>query len=427
MQIELKLNNLPESVTEASISQWYKQVGERVQRDEKLLDVETDKVMLEIPSPVDGVLEAIRAAEGSTVAADDVLAILSDSPDQQQEQSKDFGKDETIAERQETPRFGPAVKHLINQYRLDAGQITPSGSKGQILKQDVLDYIRQHKIADSSSATQADVVVAEQADEHQAAPSAQQDTRATAAVQNQVSTATTAATARETRRQPMSSIRRMIAQRLLQAQQNAAILTTFNEVDMSQVIHLRKTYGERFKDKYQVKLGFMSFFVRAVTQALQQFPVINSSVEGDDILYHEYYDIGIAVGSKRGLVVPVLRNADSMSFARIEQQIATYAAQARAGTIALEDITGGTFSISNGGVYGSLLSTPILNPPQSAILGLHKIEKRAVVIDDEIVIRPMMYLALSYDHRIIDGSDAVQFLVHVKNNIEDMANILLEL
>lgn len=439
MTVEVKLNDLPESVSDATISVWYKKPGDSVSRDEKLVDVETDKVMLEIPAPADGVLRAILQESGAVVQAGTVLAQIDEqAAPSQSVHVEDHGSTKTDTDTAQNivmddmqaveseqivtapePRFehlSPAVRHLLAQHQLRAEQITPSGRDGRLLKQDVLAYLRQQQ-------AQPELDYNSKKDPE---PIEQKEEINTYASQDSVvEIARKVSGQRATRVEPMSRIRRMIAQRMQQAQQNAAILTTFNEVDMSQVIQLRAQYGEAFQQRHQVKLGFMSFFVKAVTHALQQFPIINAALDGDNIIYHEYYDIGIAVGSDRGLVVPVLRDTDHLDFAQIEQQIKHYATQAREGRIALEDISGGTFTITNGGVYGSLLSTPILNPPQSAILGLHKIMRRPVVVDDKIVIRPIMNLALSYDHRLIDGSDAVRFLVQVKNNIEDSARMLL--
>ncbi|MCU7837385.1 MAG: 2-oxoglutarate dehydrogenase complex dihydrolipoyllysine-residue succinyltransferase [gamma proteobacterium symbiont of Taylorina sp.] len=416
MTIELKLTTLPESVSEATIVSWYKKPGERVRQDEKLADIETDKVILDIPAPVSGVLIKIITPEGTTIQAETVIGLIEEGDAAAMDTPDTVQNPVSIPETAREIALSPAVRNMLNEFNLDASVITATGKRGRLLKADIVNYLE--KIAApvitetsqsiSTPSTAESVIVA--------------DSEAAKHTPNSTQTMIS----REPRRVPMSRIRSSIAKRLVEAQQNAAILTTFNEVDLTEVIAIRTEFAESFKKQKEVKLGFMSFFVKAVTNSLKQFPIINAATEGNDILYHDYFDIGIAVGSERGLVVPILRDADKMSFAQIESAIAVFAQKARDGSIAIEDISGGSFTITNGGVFGSLLSTPILNPPQSAILGLHKIQRRPIAIGDEIAIRPMMNLALSYDHRIIDGSDAVRFLVSIKNTLEKPASLFLE-
>lgn len=382
MTIEIRVPELPESIADAVVASWLKQQGEYVDNEMPLLELETDKVVLEVPAPADGILEKILCQQGETVVAGDVLALLTP----QKEKHK-----------QTVPSASPSVRKMMNEQGVSAAQVTATGAKGHILKRDVEAVSTKSKqVAETPSIA---------------------------------STSTTMGTdeQRKERRVPMSRLRQRVAERLVQAQQNAAILTTFNEVDLSDISRLRKTYQERFQHAHGTKLGFMSFFVKAATEALKRFPEVNARIEGNDIIYQGFYDIGVAVSTERGLVVPLLRNTDQMGHAAIEKNIADYANRARDGRLTMEELTGGTFSISNGGVFGSMLSTPILNPPQSAILGMHRIEERAVVRDGEIVIRPMMYLALSYDHRLIDGKTAVGFLMLIKGLLEDPASLLLEL
>jgi len=412
MTIELKLTTLPESVTEATVISWYKKPGEQVKQDDKLADIETDKVILDIPAPANGVLTKIVAPEGTVIEADALLGLMEEG-DEAAMDEPDTGQNPVSApDPKKDIALSPAVRNLINEHALNPELIPASGKDGRLLKGDVLEYL-QNKPAQSfptQPIPNTSQVVAEDTPTPQATQAKPQ-----------------LAGNREPRRVPMSRLRARIAERLIEAQQNAAILTTFNEVDLTEVMAIRSEFGEDFLQRHEVKLGFMSFFVRAVTDSLKSFPIINASTENNDILYHDFYDIGIAVGSSRGLVVPILRDADTMSFAEVESNISNYAKKARDGSIAMEDISGGSFTITNGGVFGSLLSTPILNPPQSAILGLHKIQRRPMAVGDKIEIRPMMNLALSYDHRIIDGSDAVRFLVSVKNKMEKPASMLLEI
>jgi len=408
---EVRVPTLPESVTDATVLTWHKQPGDPVARDENLLDLETDKVVLEVPSPVDGVLGELRAEAGATVTSDDVLAIVEagaaakEAPAEtpapattEPETAPETAKPAETRAAASPPVLTPAVRRLIKELSIDPSHIEGTGKDGRILKSDVMRYLDQQK-----KESEADDIRASRPDE------------------------AAAEAARSEKRVPMSRLRARVAERLLQAQQQAAILTTFNEVDLYEVMQLRKKYKDSFEKQHGIRLGFMSFFVRAAIEALQKFPVVNASVDGDDIVYHNYFDIGIAVGSPRGLVVPILRDADQLSFARIEQSIREFGQKAQDGTLSYDELTGGTFTISNGGVYGSMLSTPILNPPQSAILGMHNIVERPVVIDGEIKVRPMMYLALSYDHRIIDGKEAVQTLVTIKQCLEDPARLLLNI
>ncbi|NGX16660.1 2-oxoglutarate dehydrogenase complex dihydrolipoyllysine-residue succinyltransferase [Wenzhouxiangella sp. XN24] len=420
MSMEVKVPQLPESVADATLVAWHKSPGDRVSRDENLADLETDKVVLEVPAPADGVLKEIRISDGTTVTAGEILAIL--------EEGEAGGKAETAApaaaagaasaddaagaatdeeegdEGEETPgkaagRLSPSVRRLVDEHGLDPADIRGSGRDGRITKADVMDFLERP--AGKPGAGEA-----------AAAPS-----KPGAAARG----------AREERRIPMTRMRTRIAERLVEAQATAAMLTSFNEVDLGAVMDIRKRYRDSFEKKHGVRIGFMSFFVKAAIEALRKFPVVNASVEGSDLIYHDYYDIGVAVSTDRGLMVPVLRDADVMSFADIERNIGEYAARARDGKIGVDDLTGGTFTITNGGVFGSLMSTPIINPPQSAILGMHKIQDRAMVVDGEIRVRPMMYIALTYDHRIIDGREAVQFLVSVKESLEDPARLLIQL
>ena len=405
MTIEIKAPLLPESVPDGTILTWYKNVGDTVKMDELLADIETDKVVIEVASPIDGTLTEILKDSGDIIVSNEAIARV--------EQGSSIGNSETattelaatpaattgkIAELENNLITSPAAKKLIEENRLAAHSIVGSGKGGRITKEDVLDYIRA-----SSS---------------QSVP------------QPKISVASTENTAkgRIEERVPMSRLRAKVADRLLEAVQTTAMLTTFNEANMEAIIDIRTRYKDEFGEAHSgTRLGFMSFFVRACTEALKRFPAVNASIDGTDIVYHGYQDIGVAVSSPRGLVVPVLRNADHMGLAQVEREINKLAEKARDGNLAIEEITGGTFTISNGGVFGSLLSTPILNPPQTAILGMHKIQDRPMSVDGEIKILPMMYLALSYDHRMIDGKEAVQFLDTIKRLIEDPTRLLLEI
>jgi len=410
MSTEVRVPTLPESVSDATVLTWHKKPGEAIARDENLVDLETDKVVLEVPSPVAGVLKEAVAEAGAVVTADQLLAIveagatatgpateLPTSPEKLAQASAPAQAD-TAESPDEDPDqvLTPAVRRLVKELNIDASKIKGSGKNGRILKSDVMAFLDQQGSSDDA------------------------DLRATVPVANVAAT-----DVRQERRVPMTRLRARIAERLVEAQQNAAILTTFNEVNLKAAMDLRSRHKDAFEKAHDVRLGFMSFFVKAAVEALKKFPVVNASVDGNDIVYHNYFDIGVAVGSPRGLVVPILRDADQMTFAQIEDTIRTFGQKAKDGSLSYEELTGGTFTISNGGVFGSMLSTPILNPPQSAILGMHNIVDRPVVENGEIVIRPMMYLALSYDHRIIDGREAVQCLVTIKQCMEDPARMLL--
>ncbi len=397
---DVRVPTLPESVTDATVLTWHKKPGDPVSRDENLLDLETDKVVLEVPSPIDGVLTEIKAEEGAVVTSDDILAILTEGAVAAAAPAASEPAAEAPAESDDDPILTPAVRRLVKEMKIDPSQVTGTGKEGRILKSDVMRYLDEQKNQPA------------EAKEAKAAANAAPDDIALGP--------------RDEKRVPMSRLRARVAERLLEAQANAAILTTFNEVDLQNVIELRKKYKDQFEKQHDTRLGFMSFFVKAAVEALKKFPAVNASIDGDEIVYHNYFDIGIAVGSPRGLVVPILRDADQMSFAEIEARIREYGEKARDGSLSYDDLTGGTFTISNGGVYGSMLSTPILNPPQSAILGMHNIVERPVVVNGEIVIRPMMYLALSYDHRIIDGRESVQTLVTIKELLEDPARLMLQ-
>ena len=398
MSIEVKVPNLPESVADATIATWHKKIGDKVTRDENILDLETDKVVLEVPSPIDGILQEILFHEGDTVHSGDLLArIETGASAAATAPANPKGQDVSALDDKST---GPAVRRLLAENDLQPNQIKGSGKDGRVTKDDVMTFIE-------SSRGGAPVVAANVAKKPADVPMA--------------------SSAREERRVPMSRLRAKVAERLLQAQHNAAMLTTFNEVNMQNVIDLRNQYKARFEQKHAVKLGFMSFFVKASIEALKHFPAINASIDGSDIVYHGYYDLGIAVSTPRGLIVPVLHDADQLDFAGIEKSISGFGEKARAGTLSYDDLKGGTFTITNGGVFGSMLSTPILNPPQCAILGMHAIKERAVVENGQIVIRPIMYLALSYDHRLVDGREAVQFLVTIKECLESPAHLLLNI
>jgi len=397
---DVRVPTLPESVTDATVLTWHKKPGDPVSRDENLLDLETDKVVLEVPSPIDGVLTEIKAEEGAVVTSDDILAILTEGVVAAAAPATNESASEAPTESDDDPILTPAVRRLVKEMNIDPSQVTGTGKEGRILKSDVMRYLDEQKNQPA------------EAKEAKAAASAAPDDIALGP--------------RDEKRVPMSRLRARVAERLLEAQANAAILTTFNEVNLQNVIELRKKYKDQFEKQHDTRLGFMSFFVKAAVEALKKFPAVNASIDGDEIVYHNYFDIGIAVGSPRGLVVPILRDADQMSFAEIEARIREYGEKARDGSLSYDDLTGGTFTISNGGVYGSMLSTPILNPPQSAILGMHNIVERPVVVNGEIVIRPMMYLALSYDHRIIDGRESVQTLVTIKELLEDPARLMLQ-
>ncbi|MBK7249818.1 MAG: 2-oxoglutarate dehydrogenase complex dihydrolipoyllysine-residue succinyltransferase [Gammaproteobacteria bacterium] len=404
MTIEIRVPQLPESIADATLVAWHRQPGEAVSRDENLADLETDKVVLEVPAPVNGVLRELRVTTGTTVTSGQVIAVIEEGAAALPAAAKAVA----VAAAPVSPpasardpagpdagKLSPAVRRLVEEHQLDPAQIPASGRSGRLTKSDVVGYLDRRLPAQEALPP--------------AVPAPSQP----------------AGTDRAEQRVPMTRLRQRIAERMVQAQATQALLTTFNEVDLTAVRELRARHRDRFEKEQGVKLGFMSFFVKACIEALKKYPVVNASVEDRDIVYHEYYDIGVAVSTDRGLVVPVVRDADRKGFGELEKEIAAYADRAREGTIALEELTGGTFTITNGGVFGSLLSTPIVNAPQSAILGMHKIQDRPMVVDGQIAVRPMMYLALTYDHRIIDGREAVQFLVTVKECLEDPGRMLL--
>ena len=393
MIIDVKVPMLSESVSEGTLLEWKKKVGEAVARDEILIDIETDKVVLEVPSPQAGVLVEIVAQDGETVVADQVLARIDTAATAAAEAPAAAPAEAAPAAAPAAAQNNaamPAAAKLAAETGVDVNALQGSGRDGRVLKEDV-----QNAAAKPAAAAAPAIALP--------------------------------AGARPEERVPMSRLRARVAERLLASQQENAILTTFNEVNMKPIMDLRAKYKDKFEKEHGVKLGFMSFFVKAAVAALKKYPVVNASVDGKDIVYHGYFDIGIAIGSPRGLVVPILRDADQMSIADIEQAIVDYAKKAKDGKIAIEDLTGGTFSITNGGTFGSMMSTPIINPPQSAILGMHATKERAVVENGQVVVRPMMYLALSYDHRIIDGREAVLTLVAIKDALEDPARLLLDL
>ncbi len=394
--MELIVPTLGESITEATVSKWLKKVGDSFEADEPLVEIETDKITVEVPAPSAGSISEIKVEEGADVNIGGVLALLGDqkttngSAANEKAEIKDTPKvkpeeqKETTSSdvNQDNPKLSPAVQKLVAENNLSADKISSSRSDGRLTKEDVFNFMNSPSTKKTPSTEREEVV-------------------------------------------KMSKIRKTIATRLKESQNTAAILTTFNEVDMSEIMNVRESKKEDFMERYNVKLGFMSFFVKAVVTSLQEYPAVNAEIRDDNIIYKNHFDIGIAVGTKKGLVVPVLKNADTMSFGDIEQTIVELSTKAKEGSLTMDDLTGGTFTISNGGVYGSMLSTPIINRPQSGILGMHNIQKRAVVVDDEVVIRPMMYLAFSYDHRIIDGKESVGFLVGIKNLLENPSKLIL--
>jgi 2-oxoglutarate dehydrogenase E2 component (dihydrolipoamide succinyltransferase) len=395
MSIEVKVPVLPESVADATVAAWHKKVGDKITRDENLVDLETDKVVLEVPAPADGILVEIVQEVGDTVGSGQLLAKIStDSTTVSTETSKPNEKEPSKVNEEKAT--SPVVRRMMAENDLQQGQIKGTGKEGRITKEDVIAFIESNR-----------------------KPMQKPD------VPNEKTNIAQSIGLREEKRVPMTRLRAKVAERLLSAQHNAAMLTTFNEVNLKAVMDMRTQYKDSFEKKHGAKLGFMSFFTKAVVESLKRFPAVNASIDGQDIIYHGFYDIGIAVSTERGLVVPVVRDADQMSMAEIELAINEAASKARQGKLSLEEMQGGTFTITNGGVFGSLLATPIINPPQTGILGMHKIEDRPVVEKGQIVIRPMMYVALSYDHRLIDGKDSVQFLVSVKELLEDPARLLL--
>ena len=414
MTTDVKVPGFPESVTDGTVLEWHKQPGDTVQTDDILVDIETDKVVFEVPAPASGVMQKILAETGSTVLSGQALTTIkegaatlapqSTKPTETQDKNK-----ETVPEKAEV-FITPSARRMITEKGLDSQKITGSGKAGRILKEDVLYFLEQAEPVTPTLSSQAT-----------SSPPAGAESEITAAGMH------VGSDGRAEERVPMSRLRAKVAERLVEAQHNAALLSTFNEVNMQPVMDLRAHYKEEFEKEYGVRLGLMSFFVKAAAEALKKFPEINASIDGNDIVYHGFYDVGIAVSSSRGLVVPVLRNADQLSMDEIEKQIIDFAEKAQNKSLAIDDITGGTFTITNGGVFGSLLSTPIINPPQSAILAMHKTQPRPMAVDGEVVILPMMYLALTYDHRIIDGREAVQFLLTIKEQLEDPARMLLQI
>ena len=420
MSVEVKVPTLPESVPDATLLDWRKQVGDAVAQDEILVELETDKVVLEVPAPQAGVLAEIVKNTGDTAVADEILARIDTdgaaagagkaaAGDAKTDAKADAKADDGAAA---AASLSPAVRKLVDEHDLDPSAIEGTGKGGRLTKGDVLAYVeaRDKAPAPAPQATPAPAPAPAPAAARPSAPPAP----------------SRAPGSREERREPMSRLRQRVAERLVSAQQTAAILTTFNEVNMQPVMELRSRHKDRFEKTHGVRLGFMSFFAKAAVAALKRFPAVNAYIEGKEIVYHDYCDIGVAVGSPRGLVVPVLRNVEDMSFADIEKGINDFGERAKSGTLNVDELTGGTFTITNGGVFGSLLSTPILNPPQSAILGMHKTQERPMAENGQVVVRPMMYLALSYDHRIIDGREAVLFLVTIKEALEDPGRLLLE-
>ena len=394
--IEINVPVLPESVAEGTLVNWHKAVGDVVAVDDNLVDIETEKVVLEVPSPINGVLTEIKVEAGENVEAQQLIAIITEgeaTPASAPTVTPEANSGSIVAGSAD--KSGPAVRKMIAETGVDTSNIAGTGKDGRLTKTDVATAASQPAPVASPTVTPA-------------------------------TTSTPPTGERTERREPMSRIRSTIARRLKDAQNTQAMLTTFNDVDLTAVMNLRKQYKDSFEKKHNARLGFMSFFAKASVEALKRFPAVNASIDGNDIVYHDYQDIGIAASSPRGLVVPVLRSVDQMSFAQVEQTIADYGQRAKDGKLGLAEMEGGTFTITNGGVFGSMLSTPIVNPPQSAILGMHRIEQRPVAIDGEVVIRPMMYLALTYDHRIIDGAEAVRFLVTIKDSLEDPARLLLE-
>lgn len=398
MTIEIKAPQFPESVEEGSIATWHKKAGDAVRRDELLVDIETDKTVLEVVASEDGVLSEVLKADGDTVLSQEVIGRISPGAAAVASSAPAAAAVAAVAvSSSESGAVNPAAKKLIEEHGLDVASVTGSGKDGRILKEDVLAHLKNQPIAAPVVATSPPPAIA-------VAPGERLEKRV-----------------------PMTRLRATIAKRLLDAQHNAAMLTTFNEVNMKPLMTLRSQYKELFEKTHNgTRLGFMGFFVKAAAEALKRFPAVNASIDGNDIVYHGYYDIGVAVSTERGLVVPVLRDCDQMSIAEVEGGIRDFASAAKDGKLSMEDMTGGTFTITNGGVFGSLMSTPILNPPQTAILGMHKTQDRPMAVNGQVVILPMMYLALSYDHRMIDGKDAVQFLVAIKDMLEDPARMLLD-
>jgi 2-oxoglutarate dehydrogenase E2 component (dihydrolipoamide succinyltransferase) len=410
MAIDIKAPTFPESVVDGEIAAWHKTPGESIRRDELLVEIETDKVVMEVVSPVDGVLETIVKAAGEIVLSDELIGRITEGAVAQASTpavAADVADAEPATVAASEAQLGPAARRLAEEKKVDIALVKGTGKDGRITKEDIVEYLKQDA-ASPPLATPAPVASAAAVSSSGEVPSVSSE--------------------RVEKRVPMTRMRKRIADRLLGASRDTAMLTTFNEVNMAPVMALRSQYREQFEKTHNgTRLGFMGFFVRAACEALKRFPAVNASIDGDDIVYHGYQDIGVAVSTENGLVVPVLRDADFMSLADVEAKIRDFGLRARDGKLSIEDITGGTFTITNGGVFGSLLSTPILNPPQTGILGMHKIQERPMAVNGEVVVQPMMYLALSYDHRLVDGKDAVQCLVAIKDLIEDPARILLQL
>jgi 2-oxoglutarate dehydrogenase E2 component (dihydrolipoamide succinyltransferase) len=427
MTTEILVPQLPESVADATLVAWHKQPGDAVKRDENLADLETDKVVLEVPAPANGVVRELRFKTGTVVTSGQVLAIIEEgasagAPAVASSGAAKSASPASAVSAEASPNNGqthggdaagklsPSVRRLVEENKLDPGAIPASGKDGRLTKSDIVDFLGKKQTA----------VTDRPEPPAPAAPAARAPTPVA-----RPTTGVPAPAGRNDQRVPMTRLRQRIAQRLVEAQHTQALLSTFNEVDMTAVQELRARYKDRFEKDHGVKLGFMSFFVKAAIEGLKKFPAVNATIDGTDVIYHEYYDVGVAVSTDRGLMVPIVRDADIKSFATIEKEIADYAKKAREGSIAIEDLSGGTFTITNGGVFGSLMSTPIVNAPQSAILGMHKTQERPMVVGGQIVIRPMMYLAVTYDHRLIDGREAVQFLVTIKDCLEDPGRMLL--
>ena len=413
MTIEIKTPTFPESVADGTVATWYKKPGEAISRDELIVDIETDKVVLEVVASADGVLKEILKGEGEVVLSAEVLGIFEEggvaSATPASEETADDAEEESVVSEGDII-MSPAARKMAKENGISASDVTATGKDGRVTKEDILNHLKAPKEAVPAP------VAAAKAPEAAAKP-----------VTANAGAINFDAGDRIEKRVPMTRLRATIAKRLVSAQQNAAMLTTYNEVNMKPIMELRKKYQDRFVKAHGVKLGFMSFFVKAATEALKKFPAVNASIDGSDMIYHGYQDIGVAVSTERGLVVPILRDTDNMGLAEVESTIGDFGARARDGKLGIDEMQGGTFTISNGGTFGSLLSTPILNPPQTAIMGMHKIQDRPMAVDGEVVILPMMYLALSYDHRMIDGKEAVQFLVAIKDMLEDPARLLLDI
>lgn len=414
MTIEILVPDLPESVADATVATWHKKPGDAISRDEVLVDIETDKVVLEVPAPEDGILEEILEEEGATVLTKQLLARIkpgavageptTDKPESKSMESSPEKRQTDVMKDEESDALSPAVRRLIQEHDLDAEDIKGTGVGGRLTREDVESYLADKKAQTAAPA---------QGDKEASGSSAAMSTQSMAA--------------RTEKRVPMTRLRKTVANRLLEAKNSTAMLTTFNEVNMKPIMDLRAQYKDQFEKRHDTRLGFMSFYVKAVTEALKRYPEVNASIDGDDIVYHNYFDISMAVSTPRGLVTPVLKDCDQLSFAEIEKGIKDLAIKGRDGKLQVEDLMGGNFTITNGGVFGSLMSTPIINPPQAAILGMHKIQDRPMAVDGEVKILPMMYLALSYDHRLIDGRESVGFLVTIKELLEDPARLLLDI